>query len=87
MVTNLSMAAGVCEILVEIRLASAQRAHKWRIGSEAGTMSAEKSHLLQRRQNLLGAQGILEGRLVVQIIHFPDTDSRTNTLDSASWET
>lgn len=41
----------------------------------------------RRRQNLLGAEGILEGRLVVQIIHFPDTDSRTNRLDSASWET
>lgn len=46
-------------------------------------MSAEKAIYSMEKKNPASSAG---GRLAVQIIHFPDTDSRTNTLGSASRE-
>lgn len=66
-----------------MRLASAQKATKM-VNRLRGRNNEcrKKPFTPRRRQNLLEAQE--EGGVVVQIIHFPDTDSRTNTLDRAS---
>ena len=57
--------------------------HKQHTGTEARTMGAEKPICSKERRIQSQAQ---EGRLAVQIIHIPNTDSGTNKLGSASRE-
>lgn len=57
--------------------------HKQHTGTEARTMSAENPFALRKRRIQSEAR---EGRLAVQIIHIPDTDSGTNKLGTASRE-
>lgn len=57
--------------------------HKQHTGTEARTISAENPICSKERRIQSQAQG---GRLVVQIIHIPDTDSGTNKPGSASRE-
>lgn len=56
---------------------------KQHTGTEARTMNAEKSICSKESRTQSQAR---EGRLTVQIIHIPDTDSGTNKLGSTSRE-
>lgn len=72
------------EILVEIRLASAQKATQMANRLRGRNNECRKKAIYSKEKTKsVWSTG---GGLVVQIIHFPDTDSRTNTLDRASRE-
>lgn len=69
--------------IAETRLAFSpefREPHKQHTGTEARTMSAEKP--ICSKQRRIQSQ-VQEGRLAVQIIHIPDTDSGTNKQGSA----